>query len=656
MLKKKISILLALIMLITSLPGAAVAIGLGENTSSKEILGFYTNQESVEYDGKIFKLDSSYNSVINNSEQISMIAPFWFRLGPEGGGSIEFHKYGFKSTQVDREVLDTVREIKEKDVKVLALVHNMLYKEKGISGKELAHQLLSNSNYRTNFIKQLESLLIKYELDGVNIDIENVRVSDRDNYTSFIKELKETLGVKGYLITVSIPAKTFDDSNNSFSYPFDYKGIGQYADRAAIMTYDEHGAWAGSGAGPIASITWQEKVVRYAVSQMPEDKILLGVPVYGFDWTKGKSWPKYSSYQMSKDTANRYGINILWHEQYKVPYFKYKDQNGSREVWFEDAGSFREKINLMYKYNLRGIAIWRLGMEDPAIWDVVRDEITIAKISRNKADIIIDRNKVYKQEDSILLSLDIEDETMDVTLEFINQDDGKLSRKVSINQQSGQKEIPLDSLSDGWYKVLVIGSENGKTYQLDQKEFGINYFEDVRGHWAKESIIQLYKEGYVKGVAESSFKPEKGLTRAEFTALIARTLNISEPSSGFVTSFKDKGLDNHWARNVIFAMEEKGYIAGVKNHRGEHFANPDQQITRAEMAAMLYNVTHTLGDQGEYNKFTDVKGHWAEKPINSLERIGLISGMGDDRFGPNLTSTRAQAAVIIDRYLELIRK
>ena len=652
MLKKKISILLVLITLITFLPGIADAIGLGENTSSKEILGFYTNQEFIDYDGKTFKLDSSFNTVVNNSEQISMIAPFWFRLGPEGGGSIEFHKYGFKSTQVDREVLDTVRQIKVKDVKVLALVHNMLYEEKGISGKELAHQLLSSLKYRTNFINKLESLLVKYELDGVNIDIESVRVSDRNNYTSFIKELKETLGVKGYLITVSIPAKTFDDSNNSFSCPFDYKGIGQYADRAAIMTYDEHGAWAGSGAGPIASITWQEKVVRYAVSQMPEDKILLGVPVYGFDWTKGKSWPKYSSYQMSKDTAKRYGINILWHEQYKIPYFKYKDQNGSREVWFEDATSFREKINLMYKYNLRGIAIWRLGMEDPAIWDVVRDEMTIAKISRNKANIIIDRNKVYKQKDRVLLSLDIEDETMDVTLEFINENGGKLFQEVNINQQSGQKEIPLDSLQDGWYKVLVIGSENGKTYQLDQKEFGINCFEDVKGHWAEKSIIQLYKEGFVKGVTKSSFKPEKGLTRAEFIALIARTLNISEPSEGYVTSFKDRILDNHWARNVIIAMEEKGYITGVKNHRGELFANPEQQITRAEMATMLYNVTNKLENQGNYKKYQDVKGHWAEKPINSLERLGLITGIGNDRFGPDLTSTRAQAAVIIDRYLE----
>lgn len=449
MLKKKLCVYMCIIMLTNVLLVSAVSWGNTVEKPAKEVLGFYTNEEHVNYDGKVNKLDSSLGVVMNNSDQISMVAPFWFRLSQQGKGGIEFHKYGFKTSQVEQEAADTVKQIKAKNVKVIALVHNMLYSGQSMSGKELAHQLLSNNDYRYNFINQLQEMMEKYDLDGVNIDIEGVYKSDRNNFSSFIRQLKETLGAKGYLVTVSVPAKTFDDPNNSYSYPFDYKSIAQYADRIAIMTYDEHGAWAGSGPGPIASIPWQENVIKYAVTQMPKEKILLGVPVYGFDWTKGKSWPKYSSYQMSEETAEKNGISVQWHQQYKVPYFKYKYQSQEREVWFEDSGSFKEKLNLMYKYDLKGIAIWRLGMEDPDIWDVIKDEMQVSKTLRSGAGIEVQSDKIYGQRDSIQVNIKPGYNPGRLGLEFMNESGSLLSKDVNLNLSNTQVQIPLSGLEDG---------------------------------------------------------------------------------------------------------------------------------------------------------------------------------------------------------------
>lgn len=205
-----------------------------------------------------------------------------------------------------------------------------------------------------------------------------------------------------------------------------------------------------------------------------------------------------------------------------------------------------------------------------------------------------------------------------------------------------------------WYRVELIEVKDGQTISADEKFLGINCFNDINGHWARENIIKLYKEGYIAGTPGGSFRPEKGLTRAEFIVMVARVLKISTPSNGFSTRFKDMQFTSHWAKDQIIAMEEKGYIAGFRNSKGELYANPDKVITRAEMMTILDNVTGLQSQDYEESSFTDIHGHWAENPIKSLESLGLIAGISPGKFGPNLTSTRAQAAVVIQRYLEYI--
>ena len=654
--KKIISRILVVVMLMGLALGTAGISQSAGNTPTKEVLGFYTNKEGVSYNNKTFKLAGSLDAVMKNSDKISMAVPFWFKLDQSGKGAIRFERDSFSTSQPEQEAINAVKQMKEKNIKVLGLIHNMLYGNSNIDGKELAHQILANESNRNNFMNEVQKIITKYNLDGINIDIEGVYKSDRENYTNLIKELKEKLGSKGYLITVSIPAKTFDNANNSFSYPFDYKGIGKYADRVAIMTYDEHGAWAGSGPGAIASIPWQEQVVKYAITQMPKEKIMLGIPVYGFDWTQGKTWPKYSSYQMSMDTANNKGISIQWDQKAQVPYFKYSDETGNREVWFENAQSFEKKIDLVYKYDLDGIAIWRLGMEDPQIWNVVSERMNVAKVSSSKVTIGSLNKSVYTQNDSMQIVFDTGGQPSDFTVVIADANGNKTTHGYSVSDKTYIENMPLTNLSDGWYQISVLENRDGQSYEVGKQGFGINCFGDIKNHWAKDQIIQLYKEGYIKGDTLNSFKPEGRLTRAEFIAMMARVLNVTESSFGYVTKFEDSVLENHWAKNVIIAMEEKGYILGIEDSNGDYYINPNQQITRAEMSTILYNVIGQSEQITNSSNFYDIQGHWAENAIKALKGMNLVSGIKPGMFGPNQTSTRAEAAVVVQRYLEYIKR
>jgi spore germination protein YaaH len=162
-----------------------------------------------------------------------------------------------------------------------------------------------------------------------------------------------------------VPAKTYGDGSNPWSAPFDYRQISLYADYVAVMTYDEHGY--STGPGPIASVPWMNSVIQYAVDQMPRAKILLGIPAYGFDWGDSGA-PTYLSYPRAMASLATSGAVLVRDPASDVPHFTYVKNGQRHEVWFEDARSWAKKLDLVEDYDLGGVAIWRLGMEDPASW------------------------------------------------------------------------------------------------------------------------------------------------------------------------------------------------------------------------------------------------------------------------------------------------
>ncbi|HWI52554.1 MAG TPA: glycosyl hydrolase family 18 protein [Symbiobacteriaceae bacterium] len=299
----------------------------------------------------------SLSSLKTAGDAVNLIVNFQLQIAADG-----------KITTRDYPGLMT--EAAARGAQVQGLVHN--FAGSGFDA-DVARKVLSDTTVRAAAIANLVSVAKERGLSGLNVDIENVPPDQRPNYTAFVKELAEALKPNGLMLTLSIPAKTFDDTRSAWSGAFDYKALGQYADRIIPMAYDEH--LPGYYAGAVASAGWVEKVATFAASQIPKEKVLLGIAAYGYDWKKGTTQGNGLSVPQAMSLATKYGATVQWDADAQVPYFEYTKDGAARVVYYENAQSLGPKLDIVKKLNLAGIAIWRLGLEDPAIWPVIEAQL-----------------------------------------------------------------------------------------------------------------------------------------------------------------------------------------------------------------------------------------------------------------------------------------
>jgi hypothetical protein len=171
-------------------------------------------------------------------------------------------------------------------------------------------------------------------------------------------------------------------------------------------------------------------------------------------------------------------------------------------------------------------------------------------------------------------------------------------------------------------------------------------FSDVpEGYWAAAAIEFASQLGIVEGNPNGEFQGSNNVTRAQFAAMIVRALGID--TTGEEGSFSD--TEGHWADAYIRALHRIGIVNGT----GNGAFNPNQEITRAEMAAILARVLNMSAPNGASN-FSDISGHWAADNIEQLSQAGIVNGVSDGKFAPNDTATRDQSVAIIMRMLNII--
>lgn len=329
----------------------------------REVLGFYTEQEGT-FPGSQPTVDSQFAS-------LSSIAPFWYKLDDKRPGNL----IDSVTSDHKRKVIQSAHD---KNLKVYMVVHNLFY-ETVEKGKQVASNVLNNDKNRDVFIQNLRNEMTQFKYDGINIDMENLNLTDRDSFSLLIKKLSDALHRDGKEVTVSVPANTGDSRANPWSPWFDYEKLGLYSDGLMIMTYDEHNPRTTPGS--TASVDWTEATIRYALKQgVPPSKILLGIAGYGWDWDTTADKAEYNSYVQIMDQKEKYKAKVLWDSRSQTPHFSYVDkEQHSHQVWFENSHSLRFKLNLVEKYNLRGIGIWRLGLEDPMYWTTIPEKIKVKK-------------------------------------------------------------------------------------------------------------------------------------------------------------------------------------------------------------------------------------------------------------------------------------
>jgi spore germination protein YaaH len=317
------------------------------NSGNKIIAGYYVEN---------YKNDPvGYQALAQNLAVINTLIPFSFKVD----------QYGTITSSHNPKTMALARSA---GVNTLALINNI---QGNNFNSNSIHRMLSNPSSRSKAINGITRVILENGYQGANIDFENVPSKDRIYITAFFKELAAVLHSKNFLVTASLPAKTFDDLSSLHSGAFDYRNLAPYLDQIMIMTYDEH--FSGGGPGPVASYPWVEQVIKYTLKYFSANKIVLGIAAYGYDWGLGSG--KALNYKAIQNLISKHKITAKWHSVYKVPYFTYSSWGIKHQVWYEDRYSTASKMQLVKKYGLRGVAVWRLGYEDPGIWNTIQQQL-----------------------------------------------------------------------------------------------------------------------------------------------------------------------------------------------------------------------------------------------------------------------------------------
>lgn len=238
--------------------------------------------------------------------------------------------------------------------------------------------MLGDFRLREKVIVQILQYANLYELDGINLDFENVYLDDKERLVQFVRELTPYLHEQGLTVSMDVTVKSSSDRWSRF---YDRKALAQVVDYIAVMTYDEF--WASSPvAGSVASLPWTEKGLHSVLEEVPSDKLLLGVPFYTRLWKEEKQADgtmKVTSKALSMSNAKR------WLEERKVTpqldaasgqmFASYRDpvDGAVYKIWLEDVTSMQKRISLVRKYDLAGVAAWKRGLEQPQIWTIIEE-------------------------------------------------------------------------------------------------------------------------------------------------------------------------------------------------------------------------------------------------------------------------------------------
>jgi spore germination protein YaaH len=310
-------------------------------TTKKQVLGFTTYYYSGD--------TSSYNSMAANTSTIDEIATQTYTTDSVGNltGLVPNNQLTYANSN---------------GIKTYAMLQN------NFDGN-IAKSVLENATNRQALENNLLNVVKANGYKGVNVDLEGIFYYDRNYYTTFVQELYNLLTPQGYSVTLSVPAKTSDLLTDGWSGAFDYAALSKYCDQIVLMTYDEH--YPGGTAGAVASIGWVENVIKYTVTVIPKEKIMLGTAAYGYDWSSNgtKAYGITAMYNL----ANANNATVMWDDVSKTPYFNYTDASGvAHSAWFENIQSVGFKLDLVNSYNLNGIAIWRLGLENADYWTSIK--------------------------------------------------------------------------------------------------------------------------------------------------------------------------------------------------------------------------------------------------------------------------------------------
>jgi len=242
------------------------------------------------------------------------------------------------------------------------------------AGIKITSNILNSYTKRQTLIQSIVEKCAQYNIDGINVDFENMYEEDKDKFSRFIIELMPRMLEMGIIVSVDVTAP---DGDPNWSLCYDRNIIGDVADYLVFMAYDQYGI-SSSKPGTTAGFNWVEtslkKIIEY--DEVDTEKIILGMPFYTRQWTIAQDGTV-----KSKTVVNMMNIKIpnnvekQWNDDLKQYYIEYKSGKDTIKMWIEDGTSIKEKVSLVTKYNLGGTSCWRKDMETSNVWTIIKEEL-----------------------------------------------------------------------------------------------------------------------------------------------------------------------------------------------------------------------------------------------------------------------------------------
>ncbi|TGE33568.1 glycosyl hydrolase family 18 protein [Desulfosporosinus sp. Sb-LF] len=291
--------------------------------------------------------------------------------------SYEVRSDGSLKTLNDLNLLTISRS---KQVAPLMSISNL--DDKGFNSA-IVHTVLTDLPVQQSLIDNIVRIMAEKGFRGLNVDFEYVPSGDRERYNYFLQQLVNRLHPRGYSVSSALAPKLSSIQKGLLYEAHDYPIHGQLLDFMVLMTYEW--GWAGGPPMAISPLNMVKRVVDYAVTVIPNSKIMIGIALYARDWTlpyvKGGPNARTFSPQYAIQLATRYHAPIQYDQLSQSPFFEYTDEQGRNHVvWFEDARSMQAKFNLVKDYNLRGISYWVLPASFEQVWYVQEDSFEVIKL------------------------------------------------------------------------------------------------------------------------------------------------------------------------------------------------------------------------------------------------------------------------------------
>lgn len=286
-----------------------------------------------------------------NMTGVNVISPTWYSIIDNEGNISNIASS------------DYVNQAHEKGLQVWGLVDNF---NENISTTEI----LSRTSSRQNLVHQLVNAALSAGLDGINIDFEYLEEAVGIHFLQFLRELSVETHKNNLVLSVDNPVP------EDFTSHYDRAEQGRVVDYVIIMGYDEH--YVGSEeAGSVASLPWVEQGIKDTLAEVPAERVINAVPFYTRLWKTLAGTLSSEAIGMGQvqEVISKYGVETYWDKNTSQNYGAFENEGAECQMWIEDAQSIAEKVKLSSKYNLAGVAAWKLGFESSDVWQAISDNL-----------------------------------------------------------------------------------------------------------------------------------------------------------------------------------------------------------------------------------------------------------------------------------------